>query len=151
MNGVRSLLSLLAGQSSLIGKYVLKVSPLNLKRVTDYGASRIVHERPDYQLFTNNCQSFTQHFATAIIDNPLLPDSLETPVKRWARLFKLRSHKAPATSSGTFDLPIPEEGFDETYSESIGWDGNILGLIQTITNEKRSSKLHKHSIPWNIS
>lgn len=105
-----------------------------MEPVTGYGAIRVICERPDYHLFTNNCQTFTHYFATAIIENPLLPDSLETLVNRWVGLFKLPSGNEPATLPGTFpELPIPEEALDDWQGDaSIRSDGNILTLVQRL-------------------
>ena len=85
-------------------------------------------ERPDYKIFTNNCQNFAKYLIEDIFPGSFCPATIENVLGRWSIFsayskagFSIRRLPDPLGPSDRF-LPIPRSKRSESVRSQLNMD-----------------------------
>lgn len=132
------------------------MSKLNLKELSNCFerlmiAIRITEERPNYQLFENNCQNFAKYLIEFMCPACLTPDTILTVLQRWQDSTIEPSNRIPgaypasvATISSSHNLTFVTAA--ETFVSST--DGNTLNLKKPVSPQRHPSRASRPTLRY---
>jgi hypothetical protein len=97
--------------------------PIDKERGADIVAIQIMHERPNFKLFTNNSQNFAQLLLEKISPGSTCPDTIQNVLERWLSNDTEPNQYVHAVLPGAYPIEPREEASNLSSSEELEWEG----------------------------